>query len=125
MKYLIIITESITFILDLWNYYKEHQNQPINMSKKEILLIFAALGFFIIWILDLRAGLPAGFEPTFWNKIFYHYSWLMFAAGCLFYFQYSKQNRLKKEEELERNKPVEKIKDDKKAQRTALIKGKK
>jgi len=95
------------------------------MSKKEILLLFAAVGFLIIWVLDLRAGLPAGLEPTFWNKIFYHYSWLMFAAGCLFYFQYSKQIRLKKEEEEAKNKPVEKIKDDKKAERDALLKGKK
>lgn len=49
----------------------------------------------------------------------------MFAAGCLFYFQYSKQIRLKKEEELEKNNPIEAIKDDKKAQRKALTKGKK
>lgn len=95
------------------------------MSKKEIFLLFAAVGFLIIWILDLRAGLPAGLEPTFWNKIFYHYSWLMFAAGCLFYFQYSKQIRLKKEEEEAKNKPVEKVKDDKKAERDAFLKGKK
>ena len=95
------------------------------MSKKEILLLFAAIGFLIIWILDLRAGLPAGLEPTFWNKIFYHYSWLMFAVGCLFYFQYSKQIRLKKEENNPINKPVETLKDDKKEQRKALMKGKK
>ncbi len=95
------------------------------MSKKEILLLFAAVGFLIIWILDMRAGLPAGIEPTYWNKIFYHYSWLMFSAGCLFYFQYSKQIRLKKEEELAKNKPKEEQKDDKKAQRNALTKGKK
>ncbi|PWK26366.1 hypothetical protein LV89_02537 [Arcicella aurantiaca] len=95
------------------------------MSKKEILLLFAAVGFLIIWVLDLRAGLPAGLEPTFWNKIFYHYSWLMFAAGCLFYFQYSKQIRLKKEEDEAKNKPVEKVKDDKKAERDAFLKGKK
>jgi hypothetical protein len=95
------------------------------MSKKEILLLFAAVGFLIIWILDLRAGLPAGLEPTFWNKIFYHYSWLMFAAGCLFYFQYSKQIRLKKEDEEAKKKPVEKVKDDKKAERDAFLKGKK
>lgn len=95
------------------------------MSRKEILLLFAAVGFLIIWVLDLRAGLPAGLEPTFWNKIFYHYSWLMFAAGCLFYFQYSKQIRLKKEEEEAKNKPAEKVKDDKKAERDAFLKGKK
>lgn len=95
------------------------------MSRKEILLLFAAVGFLIIWVLDLRAGLPAGLEPTFWNKIFYHYSWLMFAAGCLFYFQYSKQIRLKKEDEEAKNKPVEKVKDDKKAERDTFLKGKK
>jgi hypothetical protein len=95
------------------------------MSRKEILLLFAAVGFIIIWILDMRAGLPANIEPTYWNKIFYHYSWLMFAAGFLFYFQYSKQIRLKKEEELEKNKPQTEQKDDKKAQRNALTKGKK
>jgi hypothetical protein len=95
------------------------------MSRKEILLLFGAVGFLIIWILDLRAGLPVGLEPTFWNKIFYHYSWLMFAAGCLFYFQYSKQIRLKKLEEEEKNKPAETKKDDKKAERDAFLKGKK
>ncbi|MEA5256416.1 hypothetical protein VB264_01390 [Arcicella aquatica] len=95
------------------------------MSKKEILLLFASIGFIIMWILDLRAGLPAGLEPTFWNKIFYHYSFLMFAMVCLFYFQYTKQVRLKKEEEEAKNKPAEKPKDDKQAQRKALMKGKK
>ena len=95
------------------------------MSKKEILLLFAAVGFLIIWILDLRAGLPPGLEPTVWNNIFYHYSWLMFAVGCLFYFQYSKQIRLKKEENEQKNKSVETTKDDKKEQRKALLKGKK
>ena len=95
------------------------------MSKKEILLLFAAIGFLVIWILDLRAGLPAGLEPTFWNKIFYHYSWLMFAVGCLFYFQYSKQIRLKKEENEQKDKPVEvDLKDEKKEQRKAILKGK-
>lgn len=95
------------------------------MSKKEILLLFVAVGFLIIWILDLRAGLPPGLEPTVWNNIFYHYSWLMFAVGCLFYFQYSKQIRLKKEENEQKNKSVETTKDDKKEQRKALLKGKK
>jgi amino acid permease len=96
------------------------------MSKKEILLLFAALGFLIIWVLDIRAGLPAGIEPTFWNKIFYHYSWLMFAAGCLFYFQYSKQIRLKKLDEEQKNNPAEKdLKEEKKEQRKAILKGKK
>ncbi len=95
------------------------------MSKKEILLLFAATGFIIIWILDMRAGLPASIEPTYWNKIFYHYSWLMFSAGCLFYFQYSKQIRLKKLEDQEKTQPKEEVKDDKKAQRNALTKGKK
>lgn len=95
------------------------------MSKKEVLLLFAAVGFLIIWILDLRAGLPPGLEPTVWNNIFYHYSWLMFAVGCLFYFQYSKQIRLKKEENKQQDKSEEMVKDDKKEQRKALLKGKK
>jgi beta-lactamase regulating signal transducer with metallopeptidase domain len=68
------------------------------MSRKEILLLSAALGFLIIWVLDLRAGTPPEVN-TFWTKIFYHYSWLMMCVGCLFYFQYSKQIRLKKEEQ--------------------------
>jgi amino acid permease len=95
------------------------------MSKKEVLLLFAAVGFIIMWVLDLRAGLPAGLEPTFWNKIFYHYSFLMFAAACLFYFQYTKQIRLKKEENEEKNKSEVSQKEDKQAQRKALLKGKK
>ncbi len=95
------------------------------MSKKEVLLLFAAVGFIIMWILDLRAGLPAGLEPTVWNKIFYHYSFLMFAVVCLFYFQYSKQIRLKKEEEEAKKKVIVTEKEDKQAQRKALLKGKK
>ncbi len=94
------------------------------MSKKEILLLSAAIGFVIIWILDLRAGTPPEIN-TFWTRIFYHYSWLMMAVGCLFYFQYVKQIRLKKEEQQEPQQPVIEEKDQKKAARKALLKGKK
>ena len=49
----------------------------------------------------------------------------MFAVGCLFYFQYSKQIRLKKEENEQKDKPVEvDLKDEKKEQRKAILKGK-
>jgi beta-lactamase regulating signal transducer with metallopeptidase domain len=95
------------------------------MSKKEILLLSAAFGFLIIWVLDLRAGLPPTLEPTFWNKIFYHYSWLMMAVGCLFYFQYIKQIRVKKQADEKAEQGENKPTDDKKAQRKALLKGKK
>ncbi len=95
------------------------------MSKKEILLLSAAFGFLVIWVLDLRAGLPPTLEPTFWNKIFYHYSWLMMAVGCLFYFQYIKQIRVKKQADEKAEKSENKPIDLKKAQRNALLKGKK
>lgn len=94
------------------------------MSRKEILLLSAALGFLIIWVLDLRAGTPPEVN-TFWTKIFYHYSWLMMSVGCLFYFQYSKQIRLKKEEQSSKSDKKEPVGDLKKSQRQALLKGKK
>jgi len=94
------------------------------MSRKEILLLSAALGFLIIWVLDLRAGTPPEVN-TFWTKIFYHYSWLMMCVGCLFYFQYTKQIRLKKEEQLHKSQKKESSEDLKKSQRLALQKGKK
>ncbi|MDI9872615.1 hypothetical protein [Flectobacillus roseus] len=94
------------------------------MSRKEILLLSAALGFLIIWVLDLRAGTPPEVN-TFWTKIFYHYSWLMMCVGCLFYFQYSKQIRLKKEEQSSKSNKKEPAVDPKKLQRQALSKGKK
>ncbi|WP_044171968.1 hypothetical protein [Flectobacillus major] len=94
------------------------------MSKKEILLLSAAIGFIIIWVLDLRAGTPPEID-TFWTRIFYHYSWLMMAVGCLFYFQYVKQIRLKKEEESNQEKNTKAAQDTKKLQRKALTKGKK
>lgn len=94
------------------------------MTRKEILLLSAALGFLIIWVLDLRAGTPPEVN-TFWTKIFYHYSWLMMCVGCLFYFQYTKQIRLKKEEQLHKSQKKESSEDLKKSQRLALRKGKK
>ncbi len=56
------------------------------MTLKEILLLAAAIGFFIIWGLDIYNGIP--FKAS--------YTWVMFGMGCLLYFQYSKNERLKK-----------------------------
>jgi hypothetical protein len=56
------------------------------MILKEILLLSAAIGFFIIWILEIMNGVP--FKAT--------YFWIMFSVGSLLYFQYSKNARLKK-----------------------------
>jgi hypothetical protein len=57
------------------------------MNLKEILLLAASVGFFIIWGLEVYNGIPLKAS----------YFWLMFGMGCLFYFQYSKNIRLKKE----------------------------
>jgi hypothetical protein len=56
------------------------------MTLKEILLLAAAVGFFIIWALEYYNGIPLKAS----------YFWLMFGMGCLFYYQYSKNVRLKK-----------------------------
>jgi Flp pilus assembly protein TadB len=56
------------------------------MTLKEILLLAAAAGFFIIWGLELYSGIPLKAS----------YFWVMFGVGCLLYFQYSKNERLKK-----------------------------
>jgi Flp pilus assembly protein TadB len=56
------------------------------MVLKEVLLLAAAVGFILIWILELYNGIP----------IKASYFWIMFAIGCLLYFQYSKNQRLKK-----------------------------
>ena len=56
------------------------------MVLKEILLLAAAVGFFIIWGLELYNGIPLKAS----------YFWVMFGVGCLLYFQYSKNERLKK-----------------------------
>lgn len=94
-----------------------------NLTRTEILLLFGSLGFFIIWVMDLRAGTPAGFN--YWQGIFYHYPWLMFAVLCLFYFQYTKNKRLKKEEsQPKETPPAPNAKEVKKEQRKALMKGK-
>jgi hypothetical protein len=49
----------------------------------------------------------------------------MMCVGCLFYFQYSKQIRLKKEEQSSKSDKKEPAVDPKKLQRQALSKGKK
>ena len=56
------------------------------MVLKEILLLAAAVGFFIIWSLELYNGIPVKAS----------YFWVMFGVGCLLYFQYSKNERLKR-----------------------------
>jgi hypothetical protein len=66
------------------------------MTLKEILLLAASVGFFIIWGLDIYNGIP--FKAS--------YTWVMFGMGCLLYFQYSKNERLKKAKDsnIENNK---------------------
>ena len=56
------------------------------MVLKEILLLAASIGFFIIWGLEIYNGIPLKAS----------YFWLMFGLACLLYFQYSKNIRLKK-----------------------------
>ena len=68
------------------------------MGRKEILSLAAGIGFFIIWIIDLNSPVPKDIQGHFWSEIFYHYSWLMYCVACLFYFQYSKNERMKKED---------------------------
>jgi hypothetical protein len=58
------------------------------MVLKEVLLLAASVGFFIIWCLDMYNGTPI--------KGSYH--WIMFSVGCLLYFQFAKNMRLKSEE---------------------------
>jgi hypothetical protein len=57
------------------------------MTLKEILLLAASVGFFIIWGLELYNGIPLKAS----------YFWVMFGLASMFYFQYSKNERLKKE----------------------------
>lgn len=68
------------------------------MGRKEILSLAAGIGFFIIWIYDLNSPVPNNIKGNFWSEIFYHYGWLMYCVTCLFYYQYSKNERLKKED---------------------------
>ncbi len=71
------------------------------MVLKEILLLAAAIGFFLIWGLEIYNGIPLKAS----------YFWLMFGMGCLFYFQYSKNIRLKN---ISNNKEDKKSKQPKK-----------
>jgi hypothetical protein len=47
----------------------------------------------------LNSPTPKEIQGDFWNEIFYHYGWLMYAVACLFYYQFAKNMRLKKEED--------------------------
>ena len=69
------------------------------MGKKEILSLAAAIGFILIWIIDLNSPTPAELKGQFWAGIFYHYGWLMYGVACLFYYQYAKNERIKKEKD--------------------------
>ncbi|MEK6547107.1 MAG: hypothetical protein AABZ56_02205 [Bacteroidota bacterium] len=64
------------------------------MSRREKLSLFIAVGFLIIWILDLNSPTPKEIQGLFWQEIGYHYSWLMFAVGCLFYYQFARNERM-------------------------------
>jgi hypothetical protein len=67
------------------------------MSRSEKISLFIAIGFLIIWILDLNSPTPKEIQGMFWQEIGYHYSWLMFAVGCLFYYQFARNERITKE----------------------------
>jgi hypothetical protein len=56
-------------------------------NTKETLLFSAAVGFFIMWLSELFRAIPFA----------QNYVWLMFSIVSLLYFQYSKNERLKKE----------------------------
>ena len=64
------------------------------MTLKEILLLAASICFFLIWVLELYNGIPL--------KAMYF--WVMFGLGCLLYFQYTKNIRLKKIENISKEK---------------------
>jgi hypothetical protein len=68
------------------------------MSRREKLSLFIAIGFLLIWILDLNTPTPKEIQGLFWQEIGYHYSWLMFAVGCLFYYQFARNERISKED---------------------------
>jgi hypothetical protein len=57
------------------------------MTLKESILLSAAVGFFLIWVGEVFKNIPLKES----------YFWVMFSLGCLFYFQYTKNVRLKRE----------------------------
>lgn len=59
------------------------------MSLKESILLSAAVGFFLIWAGEVFKNIPLKES----------YFWVMFSIGCLFWFQYTKNVRLKREEQ--------------------------
>ena len=69
------------------------------MGKKEILSLAAAIGFILIWIIDINTPLPNEEELGFWGNILAHYPFLMGGVGCLFYYQFAKNERIKKEKD--------------------------
>ncbi|MHA8050800.1 hypothetical protein V7S79_06760 [Aquirufa sp. ROCK-SH2] len=75
------------------------------MNKKEVLSLSAGIGFFIIWVIDLNAPTPVEIQGKFWLELFFHYNWLMFCMACLFYYQISRNERLKSEADSSQKKP--------------------
>jgi hypothetical protein len=75
------------------------------MNRKEILSLSAGVGFFIIWVIDLNSPTPVEIQGKFWLELFFHYNWLMFCMACLFYYQISRNERLKAEENATKNPP--------------------
>lgn len=73
------------------------------MSFKEIIGLSAGIGFFIIWVIDLNAPTPIEIRGKFWHELFFHYTWLMWSVGCLFYYQYQKNIRTKEEDTPSKN----------------------
>jgi hypothetical protein len=58
----------------------------MKLTLKETILLAASAGFVLLWFADYQKGIP----------LKYNYFWIMLALGCLFYFQYSKNQRLDK-----------------------------
>jgi hypothetical protein len=75
------------------------------MSFKEIIGLSAGIGFLIIWIIDLNAPTPVEIRGKFWHELFFHYTWLMWSVGCLFYYQYQKNIRTQQEKG-QKDKPM-------------------
>ncbi len=71
---------------------------------KETLLFSAAVAFFVIWLGEIFRSIPFA----------QNYVWLMFCICCLLYFQYSKNERLKKIEKPEDKVVQPKVKKGKK-----------
>ena len=68
------------------------------MSRKEKLSLFTYTVSLLNSLLVLNSPTPKEIQGLFWQEIGYHYSWLMFAVGCLFYYQFARNERISKED---------------------------